>query len=182
MKKPFTSGIFWGILFLLLHSCSEPQDFDQYDDLDIVPAFEASIFYLESPEDLINSLGDADFFSRDFNFDAFSENVFADRVIEGTLTYEVENTTSKPLEITIEFLDEANNVLDTETFSIDPGPTALLQREVAYGNSGRSIEIIRNTSGIRLRGSNLGDSTSTSTLPEPMVKLRSSGEFRVRIK
>lgn len=160
----------------------EKQDFDQYDDLDITPTYEASIFYLETPENVINAFGGANFYSQNFNFDAFAEDIFSERVLDGVITYEVENTTSKQLDVVFEFLDEAGNVLDTESFSIDPAPTAVLRREIAYGNTGRSVDIIRNTSGIRISGTNQGDSTSTSTLPDPMVTLKSSGKFRVRIK
>ncbi|MEM9143130.1 MAG: hypothetical protein AAGA86_09090 [Bacteroidota bacterium] len=182
MKNVVKLLVFWAAFSGFLNSCSESQDFNQYDDLEITPSYEASIFYLESTEDVINAAADLSFFAQDFNFDAFSESVFANRVIEGSLTYEVENTTSKPLEIVIEFLDEGNGVLDTETFSIGAAPTALLQREVAYGNAGRSIDILTSTSGLRVRATNLGDTTSTSDLPDPMIKLRSSGEFRVRVK
>ncbi|WP_422081651.1 hypothetical protein [Ulvibacterium sp.] len=182
MGKLSTRTILGLLLVLVFSSCAEKQDFDQYDDLNITPTYEASIVYLETPENVINAFNGANFYSQDFNFDAFAEDVFSERVLDGVLTYEVENTTSKRLNLTVEFLDDAGNVLDTESFSIDPAPTAVLIRETAYGNAGRSIDIIRNTSGIRLSGTNLGDSISTSTLPDPMVTLKSSGKFRVRIK
>lgn len=182
MGKLGTYTIVGLLLVLFFSSCAEQQDFDQYDDLEITPTYEASIVYLETPESVINAFNGANFYSQDFNFDAFAEDIFSERVLDGVLTYEVENTTSKRLDLTVEFLDEAGTVLDTETFSIDPAPTAVLRREIAYGNAGRSIEIIRNTSGIRLSGTNLGDTSSTSTLPDPMVTLKSSGKFRVRIK
>ncbi len=170
------------VCIAFLSSCVEEQDFDQYDDLAIEPVWEASILYVEAPEGLINLASGTNFYSQDFNFDAFSSNVFADRVIDGSIAYIVENTTSKELEVSIQFLDDANNVLDTETFSLQPAPTALLQREIAYGGTGRSIDIIRNTSSIRVNAVNLGDNTSTSDLPDPLITLRSSGKFRVRLK
>tara|TARA_R110001583_G_scaffold1400_3_gene11256 strand:- start:467 stop:1015 length:549 start_codon:yes stop_codon:yes gene_type:complete len=167
---------------MLLFSCVEEQDFNQYDDLSVTPTYEASVLYLEVPESAINLLPSGYTYSQDFNFDAFSEDIFADRVLEGVITYNVENTTSKPIEIQIEFLDEAGAVLDTEQFVLGPEPTAVLQREIAYGPSGRSLNIIRNTSSISVTATNNGDNVSTSSQDDPMVTLKSSGKFTVRIK
>ena len=168
-------AVFW--------SCSDEQDFDQFDDLDIIPTLEAALLYVEVPEDIINQGTGINFYSQVFNFDAFEEPFVADNVLDGTLSYQVENTTSKPIDVTIEFLDDAGNVLDTENFTLNPAPTAVLNREITYGTpSGRSIDIIRNTSAIRVTGVNLGDTSSVSALPEPSVFLRSSAQFRLRLK
>jgi hypothetical protein len=103
--------------------------------------------------------------------------------VDGVITYELENTTSKELEIIFEFLDDSGAVLDTEIFLIDSAPTAVLMREIAYGNAtGRSLDIIRNTSSIRVSARNLGDNTSVSNLPDPMIIFGSSAKFRVRLK
>lgn len=166
----------------ILGSCAEKQDFDQLDDLEVTPTTEASILYVETPERIINQISGINFFTQTFNFDAFSEEFFADNVLDGVITYEVENTTSKPLDITFEFLDDSGNSLDSENFSVNAAPTAILQREIAYGPAGRSLDIIRNTSAIRVSATNLGDNTSVSTLPNPTVFLRSSAKFRIRLK
>ena len=181
MKK-IISYLLTAFAFVLLFSCIEEQDFNQYDDLSVTPTFEASILYLEVPERTINLVTGLNTYSQNFNFDAFAEDIFSERVLEGVLTYVVANTTSKPLQIEIQFLDEAGTVLDTERFQLDPEPTATLQREIAYGPAGRSIDIIRNTSSITLTATNLGDNTSTSSQSNPMVTLESSGKFMVRIK
>ena len=169
------------IFLVLLSSCSEAVDFDQADDLIAEPEVEASILYIEVPERIINLAPAASFFSQDFNFDAFSDDLFAERVIEGTVTYEVENTTSKELLVVVQFLDAGDAVLDTETFMVDPAPTSILQTEIVYGPSGRSIDIIKNTSSIRVSAENLGDNTSISTLPDPLVTLKSKGKFRLSL-
>lgn len=144
---------------------------------------EAPMVYVESPERVINEVPGNTFYTQDFNFDAFSESYVSERILDGVITYEVENTTSKALDVTISFLDDAGNVLDSENFMIDPAPTAILYREIAYGGAtGRSIDIIRNTSGIRVSGQNLGDNISVSNLPDPKIVLRSSAKFRLRLK
>jgi hypothetical protein len=53
---------------------------------------------------------------------------------------------------------------------------------VAYGNMGKSLEIIRNTSKIRLSARNLGDNNSTSASTDPAVILRSSAQFTLELK
>jgi len=166
----------------ILGSCAEKQDFDQLDNLDITPTAEASILYVETPEYLINQVTGINFYSQTFNFDAFSEEFFSDNVLDGVITYELENTTSKPLDITFEFLDQAGNSLDSENFMVNAAPTAILTREIAYGPAGRSLDIIRNTSAIRVSAANLGDNTSVSSLPNPTIFLRSSAKFRIRLK
>ena len=171
------------LLVAVQYSCVDRQNFDQYDDLSVTPTVASSLVYVESPEQVINDAAGTDFYSQDFNFDAFDEAFFSERVIEGSITYEIENTTSKQIEITFSFIDDGSNVLDTETFLIDAAPTASLTREIFYGGAtGRSLDIIRNTSGIRVFGRNLGDNVSVSTIPDPKVVLRSRGRFRLRLK
>lgn len=167
---------------IMFSSCSDEQDFDQIDDLDVIPTAEASLIYVEVPEDVINLGSGINFYSQTFNFDAFEEAFFAENVLDGVISYEVENTTSKPLDITIEFLDAADNVLDIESFTVNAAPTAIINREITYGTpTGRNIDIIRNTTAIRVTGINLGDTTSVSSLPDPNVFLRSSAQFRIRL-
>ena len=180
MKKT----LFYGFCMLLsLFSCIEEQDFDQLDDLEVMPTFEASIFYFETTEQLINDTPNNTFYSNDFNFDAFNSSVFSDRVIEGSLTFEIENTTSKPLEIIIDFLDEDGASLDSITFTIPAEPTQNITRLEEYGGaSGKDIAILTNTSSLRLSAENLGDNTSVSGATDPKFILRSSGEFKFLIE
>lgn len=171
------------IALITLLGCAEQQDFNQFDDLAITPVVESSILYLESPESFINDSTPGAYYSETFNFDAFAEQFISENVLDGMFTYEIENTTSKELEITVEFLDAGDNVLDTEFFQVGAGPDSNLRREITYGGaSGRSIEIIRNTSAIRVSGRNLGDNTSVSPVPDPVVILRSSAQIRIQLK
>ncbi|SDM75715.1 hypothetical protein [Kriegella aquimaris] len=170
------------VLVFLLNSCMEEQNFDQYEDLRLRPTYEASILYIEASERAIDAASSATFFSRDFNFDAFSESVFSERVRSGIITYEVENTTNQEFdEILVEFLDEAGNVLYTESFYVPPAPTAVLQREITFGPGGENIDIIRNTSSFRVSAT-IGADSSTSTLSDPKITLKSSGKFTVALK
>ncbi|WP_232622933.1 hypothetical protein [Pareuzebyella sediminis] len=167
---------------MMILSCIEDQDFGQYDEISVTPTVEGSMLYIEAPEYLINQSDPSDVISRNFNFEAFSNDLFAERVIDGTITYIIENTTSKELRVIAELLDDNGNVLDTEILPVDPAPMTEYQRDIFYGSSGKSIDIIKNTSSIRVTATNLGDTTSTSDLPEPKVVLKSSGKFRVRLK
>jgi len=183
MVKKFGYFLLGILLLTTLQSCIENQNFDQFDDLRIEPTLEASILYVEAPENIINLAFAANFYSQDFNFDGFSEAFFSDKVIDGVVTYIVENTTSKDLTITVEFVNEAGNVLDTEIFDIDAAPPAVMDlREIPYGGAGRNLDIIRNTSGIRVSAENRGDNTSTSSISDPKVTIRSSGKFRLSVK
>lgn len=178
MKRVFY--VFLSLLFLL--SCGEEQDFDQFDDLRIEPTVASSILYFESDEGTINAAGTAGFYQETFTFEAFSDPNISERVLDGVITYQLENTTSKSLGILIEFLDAGDNTLDAETFVINAEPTPLLERQVAYGNGGKSLDILRNTTRIRVSGENLGDTTSLSTQSEPKIILRSSAAFRIQLR
>ena len=167
----------------LMYSCIEDTNFDQFDDLTIEPTIEGSIIYVEAPENVINLALSANFYTQDFNFDGFSDAIFAERVLDGVVTYIIENSTSKDLEITVEFIDDAGNVLDTEQFPINAAPPLQTElREIAYGGTGRSLDILLNTSGIRVSAINNGDTISTSDLPDPKAIIRSSGKFRLSLK
>ena len=175
--------VFSFLTFFSLNSCFEEQDFDQFDDLDVVQTIEGSILYIESPEALINLTNQSEFYNSTFNYDAFNEGLFADRVLEGIITYQIENTTSKPFNVIVEFISEDGEVLDTEEFIISEAPTSIVNRDVAYGGtSNKDIEIITGTSSFKISAFNLGDYTSTATTPNPKIILRSSGKFKVLIK
>jgi hypothetical protein len=170
------------LLFGGLSSCLEEQDFDQWDDLDVIPTVDASLIYVESPERIINEAPAMGFYSEDFTFDAFNEAFIQDQIVDALIRYEVDNTTSKPLEFVVELLDAGDAVLDTEIFMIPPAPTPLLIREVFYGPGGRPLDILRNTVTVRLTATNLGDNTSVSVLTDPKILLRSSVRARLRLK
>ncbi|MEZ4811577.1 MAG: hypothetical protein R2819_14550 [Allomuricauda sp.] len=164
-------------------SCVEEQDFDQFDDLSVTPTLASGLLYVESTEDFINSTGVVgSFYTQTFSFDAFSEQYVAERLLEGTITYQIENTTSKRIAFTIEFLDEGGNVLDVEAFDIDPAPSGVLIREVAYGPAGKNLVILTTTSNLRVSGNNLSDTTSTSSEPEPKIIVKSAAEFLFQLK
>lgn len=170
------------LFIFLLASCAEEQDFDQFDDLSVEPTVASSIFYFESDEGTINVAGTGGFYQEIFTFEAFSNPSIADRVLDGIITYQVENTTSKPLGLLIEFLDANGNVLDAESFVVDEEPAPLLERQVAYGDGGKPMDILINTTNIRVSGENLGDATSQSSQPQPKIILRSSAAFRLRLQ
>ena len=170
------------ICLSLVLSCSEEQDFDQFDDLTITPAVASSIFSFEADEDFINTISTVNtFYSQTFIFEAFSEQFVAERLIEGTITYEFENTTSKPLNIVVEFLDDGDNVLDFENFNIAQGPGESITQNVDYGPTGKPLDILINTSSIRVTGRNLGDNISVSSDPDAKVTMRSAAEFLFRL-
>ena len=166
----------------MLISCADEQDFDQFDDLSVEPTVASSVFYFEADEGTINFAGSGAFYQETFTFEAFNEAFISENILDGVITYQLENTTSKPLAVLVEFLDAGGNVLDSESFVIQPEPSPLLERQVAYGDGGRSLDILRNTTNIRVEGQNLGDATSQSSQSEPRIILRSSAAFRIRLR
>lgn len=170
------------IVLVLGQSCIEEQDYGQYDDLSVVPEFESSIIYIESTEEVINQASSSVFYSQTFDFDVFNEKIFADRVVSGTITYNLINTTSKDLEVVLEFLDESGTTIDTERFSIAETPSPITQIDVVYGDTGKSLGILKLTESIRVSAENLGDTSSISSQTNPLIVLKSSGKFSIRVK
>ena len=181
MKKKAIPFLGLCLSFLVL-ACVEEQNFEQADDIAVVPEMEAAMLYMETPEEVINEQPGLTFLSATFDFLAFQEEFVAENILDGSLIYQLENTTSKPLRLSIEFLNDAGTVLDTETFTLDPAPTAILNREVVYGPAGKPMDILRSTVALRISGTNLGDTSSVSAEPEPMFVLRSTAKFRIQLQ
>lgn len=168
------------LCLLAITACSDEQDFDQARDLEVISDVSGPVLYFESTEDLINS---SPIITQNVNFDGFNSELFSDRVISGFLTFQIENTTSKQLDIRVEFLNEAGNLLDVETFLVDAAPPAVIEdREVFYGTAtGKSIDIIKSTSSFLIIFTNNSGSTSVSSLSDPKLIFRSSASFKLRV-
>tara|TARA_R110002050_G_scaffold18755_7_gene54456 strand:- start:16446 stop:16991 length:546 start_codon:yes stop_codon:yes gene_type:complete len=181
MKK---NNIYYFICLLFFSSCSEKPDFNQAKDLEIITDVSGSILYIESTEALINSTPMPGFLTQNINFDGFEDDLFSDKVISGSITFQLENTTSKQLDLTVDFLDAAGNSIDSEFFSINAAPPSVtVNREVFYGPpSGKSIEIIKNISSIQLSFINNSGNASVSNLSSPKVIFLSSGSFKWKVK
>ncbi|MDF0717843.1 hypothetical protein PY092_16890 [Muricauda sp. 334s03] len=183
MKRlPYCIILLSGFL-LFLAACTEEQDFSQVDDLQVTPTLASGLFYFESDEATINSEGALSvFYSQEVNFDAFNEQYVAERLIEGVITYEIDNTTSKELRLIIEFLDDAGRPLDAEIFTIEANSPETVVRDVPYGPGGKPIDILANTSSLRVSAINLSDGTSVSSADDPKIILRSGAQFVFRLK
>ena len=140
-----------------------------------------ALLYIEAPESRINDAVDRQVLSRNFNFDAFSAEIFADRVLDGSITYVGENTTEKDIQYRIEFLNDEGGLLTTDLFLVPALNSSAIT--VAYGNGGKDIDIIKSTSSLRITVTDQGDNQpSNSMLPEPAIVLKSSGKFRVSLR
>ncbi|MEC8831430.1 MAG: hypothetical protein VX772_03650 [Bacteroidota bacterium] len=182
--KRFPQTVFaMAVMLLSALACTEEQDFDQINDLQVTPTLASGLFYLESDEATINSAGSLNtFYYQETNFNAFNETYVADNLLEGTITYEIDNSTSKQLRVIIGFIDDSGNILDVETFDIEAGPTDTVVREVFYGPGGKRLQILTNTSSLRVSATNLSDANSVSPAEDPKIILRSGAEFLFQLQ
>lgn len=170
-------------LAFLATACSTEQDFSQFDDLDVFPEIEGGLLLVEAPEPEINLVGTAIVLSQEFLFDGFQTPFFSDRLVEGLLTYEIDNTTSKSLDVVLEIIDDSGASIDVERFTISASPSQTIVRNVAYGTgAGKSLSIIKNTHSFRVTIINDGDFTSVSSSSNPAVRFKSSGKFKLQLK
>ncbi len=72
--------------------------------------------------------------------------------------------------------------MDTEVFTVDADPSETGLREVPYGPGGKPIDILANTSSLRILLNNLGDGTSVSSAEDPKIILRSGAEFLFEVQ
>lgn len=173
-------NLFYFFWLLTILACSDAQNFDQAKDLEVITEATGPMVYLETTEDLINTSGGV---SQNIDFNGFNVDLFADRVISGSIIFQLENSTSKQLDVRIDFLDEGGNTLDFELFSLNPAPpTVISDYEVFYGPpSGKSIDILKNTSSFQISILNNSGNTSVSSLPDPKLIFRSSASFKLRV-
>lgn len=158
----------------------EQQDFDQVNDLELTPTVTTGLLYFESDEPTINSRGFSGgipFYSKTTNFEAFNKEFVAENLLEGVLIYEISNTTSKELELDLEFLGDGGNTLHTESFLLLPHPSALLTREVTYGPGGLDLALLTATGSLRFTVVNWGDDSSISPVEDPKIIVKVAGEF-----
>lgn len=170
------------ILAFLLLGCSEPLDFSQSEDLEVIPTVTSSLIYFESDEATINQAPTPFFFNQDFIFDAFNNDFVNERVLDGIILYQIENNTSKLINLSIQFLDENDTILDTENFEIEANANEVLERGVVYGAEGKSMDILRNTQSFQVIAENLGDNISTTSQNGSLLIFRSSGSFRIQLQ
>lgn len=183
MKKKLIKVFYSFIIGVSCISCAEDLNFDQFDDLEVTPTIASSFFRFETSEAFINAANlDPTLLNRNFNFNALAEGFVANRLLDGVITYELENTTSKPLEVTIDFVDATGAILDTEFFTIAAAPSGIFERQVAYGDAGKNIDILVNTASFQIRVFNQGDFTSVSAETDPRIIARSSGAFRLLLR
>lgn len=172
--KPRTRNLLWRLLLpLVFWACTEEQYTEQFEELQVQPSLESSLFYLRSTEEVINVFGGiGSVYEEEFEFDAFSQDFVDDRILEGFILYEIDNTTSKPLRIEVDFLNE-DQLLDTEQLQVSAYEENY-SLQVFYGPGDKPLEILANTTVLRVRVVNLGDNVSESTLPSPSLVFRSS--------
>jgi len=157
-----------------MFSCVESQDFGQYQDLEITPTMPVGLISYEVLETIINKASPGV---------SFNDDIIADRIIEGSISFQIVNTSSKTIEITVSFLGENDNELDKREFRVNRAidEPIILDSIVPY-NQSETHRVIKNISSIRLSVINLGDNASQPNLDDPKIILKSSAEFKIRLK
>ncbi len=165
------------IFILVLASCSDEQDFSQAKDLEVTTDLSGPILSVEVPEDIFNS---DTFIPQEVNFDGFQTSLFSERVVSGVINFEVNNTTSKELDLTVNFLNDSGVIIDYKIISIDAAPPEqIVLDSLVYDDS--NIEILKSISSISVSVENNGDTTSVSTIDDPKLTFQSSGSFKLEL-
>ncbi|MBU2997078.1 hypothetical protein KO500_11570 [Cellulophaga baltica] len=165
------------IFILVLASCSDEQDFSQAKDLEVTTDLSGPILSVEASEDVLNA---GVFATQEVNFDGFQNENFSDRVLSGVINFQLNNTTSKQLDVTVDFLNDGGAVIDTKFMTIDEAPPEqIVLDSIVYDDS--NLEILKNISSIALSVQNNSGTTSVSSLDDPKFTFQSSGSFIIEV-
>lgn len=105
------------LIYSLSVSCSKPVDFDQINDFKIAPVMETSLVYINEPITRFLDGDDQVIVFQDYVYISFFTNEFiADNMIKAEFVFETTNTTNRPFEVTMDFLDINSQMLHTFSF------------------------------------------------------------------
>lgn len=170
--------IFWERIVLailaLATSCAPDQNFEILKNPNALESLEGTLINLEAEEHLANQSGSPIIISKNFEIQNFFPSFNTEKAGICVLNYQIENTTSKDVNVIVVFLDRDGAYLDLESFILPTAPTGILNREVTYGTaSGKNIDVIKNAVTVKVSVHNMGDRKSVSVLSEPKISFAS---------
>lgn len=162
--------------------CTKPVDFNQAKDLMLDPVIESSlIFYNAKAGDFFIGGSEENTVSDFAEIGIFSDGFVRDNLIKAEFVFETKNSINRPYELTVNFEDNSNNIL--ETFTIET-PAAVnnelienVHIETFEGNSLNNLkqsQILRFT--LRMLS---GEEISEGSLGE--IDLKSKGVFYLNL-
>lgn len=113
------------VIGVIFSACVSDLDFSQGEDFAISPTIDASLIYFNEPaSSFVDNNGVEQTIVRDsVNIDVFNDQFIVDNLIKAEFLFEATNTINRAYQAQIEFLDDANVLQHSFTFSVGASPT-----------------------------------------------------------
>ncbi len=180
IKRTFKTGL--SILLLFTSSCTEPTDFSQSEDLELLPVVETSlIFFEEDAPAFIPPTGD-DFSAFDtIETGIFNDEFVRDNLIRADFVFDIENSINRDFRLTVTFADALGMPL--EIFFIEVPASTGNQNEplnIIQTYEGEALDRVKQSLLLQFELELLSGETLTEDSPGTL-SLRSSGIFSLMI-
>lgn len=177
---------FWNIYVLMLlvlgivSSCVKDIDTGQIDDFSATPIVESSLLRLEVSDSIVDLLPLNTAVKDSLLYEGFRNNVITDHLTKADLYFEFVNTTAKPYNIVIQFVDGTDQVLDSQNFNVSGAVSGevIVNRTVEY--TGNKLNVITDTQKIRFVAEALAK--PNSVLPDPKLIFKCSGKMYLLVE
>lgn len=112
-----------GLVVLILFNCTEPVDFSQGEDIELLPVVETSLVFFEAPAPEFINQGDANFSIRDFvEISFFNDEFVQDNLIKAEFVFEVQNSINRDFRLDITFADAEGTPLEVLIVEVPASP------------------------------------------------------------
>lgn len=187
MLKKITINIVLVLCIILcFNACIKDVDFDQAENLSIVPALEISILHFDEPANtFLDDDGVEVITVKDsVNIEIFSDQFVVDNLIKADFLFETTNTINRAYEAEVEFYNDLFELQHTINFGVSESPNNQdIVIEYVEVFEGMELEALKATTSLVLTLTLL-PSTDGSTLNENSLgdlKLRSKASFYLEI-
>jgi len=155
----------------LFLNCTKDVDFNQTSDLEIDPILESSIVFIEASADNLITDGRELSIKSDFiELEVFNNGFIRDNLRKVDLIIEATNTLPRDFSYTLNFFDDAGNILQNNTFLISEAPS----NTITFEND--NLDVIKNTTSIQFTIEMLAGTPITSA-SQGRVSIKSKGIF-----
>ncbi len=180
IKRTFKTSL--SILLLFVFSCTEPTDFSQSEDLELLPVVETSlIFFEEDAPAFIPPTSDDFSVSDRIEIEFFNDEFVQDNLIRADFVFDIENSINRDFRLTVTFADALGMPL--EIFFVEvPASTGNqnVPLNIIQTYEGEALDRVKQSLVLQFDLELLSGETLTEDSPGTL-SLRSSGIFSLMI-
>ena len=179
MYKVIKQLFIYSFLVIIIHSvclsCTEPIDFDQAKDLELIPIVESSLIFFDEPANRFLQNGIPITTIQDFvEVQFFNTSFIVENLVKAEFVFETSNSINRAFQVQVDFLNQSDQIQHTFSFqaTASANNTTLVSSftEVFEGNS---ILALKNTSKLVF---------TINLLPGTPINQNTTGRINVKSK